>query len=66
MKLFKPYSTALVFVIAGAFAGCSTAPTKSADVVDPIRKSLEQAGLKDVSVAQDRDKGVVTLGELLA
>jgi osmotically-inducible protein OsmY len=42
-------------------AGCSTTP-KSPAVADNIRKSLEQAGLKDVSVSQDRDKGVVTLG----
>jgi hypothetical protein len=34
---------------------------KSPDVSDAIRKSLDQAGLKDVSVAQDREKGVVTL-----
>jgi len=27
-----------------------------------IRKSLDQAGFKDVVVSQDRDKGVVTLG----
>lgn len=40
--------------------GCSTAP-KSPPVADNIRKSLNQAGLKNVSVAQDRDKGVVTL-----
>jgi osmotically-inducible protein OsmY len=31
-------------------------------VSDSIRKSLDQSGLKDVSVSQDRDKGVVTLG----
>jgi osmotically-inducible protein OsmY len=31
------------------------------DVSDRIRKSLDQAGLKDVTVSQDRDKGVVTL-----
>jgi osmotically-inducible protein OsmY len=31
-------------------------------VADNIRKSLDQAGLKDISVTQDRDKGVVTLG----
>jgi len=35
---------------------------KSPDVSDSIRKSLDQAGLKDVSVSQDRDKGIVTLG----
>lgn len=30
-------------------------------MADNIRKSLDQANLKDVSVSQDRDKGVVTL-----
>jgi osmotically-inducible protein OsmY len=30
-------------------------------VAGNIRTSLEQAGLKDISVTQDRDKGVVTL-----
>jgi hyperosmotically inducible periplasmic protein len=33
---------------------------------DSIRKSLDQAGLKDVSVSQDRDKGIVTLGGQVA
>ena len=46
---------------AGALAGCS-GTAASPDVSDSIRKSLDQAGLKDVSVSQDRDKGVVTLG----
>ena len=45
----------------GTFSGCSSTPTQSADVADTIRHSLSQAGLKDVSVSQDRDKGVVTL-----
>jgi hyperosmotically inducible protein len=45
----------------GAIAGCSSTPTQSADVADTIGQSLKQAGLKDVSVSQDRDKGVVTL-----
>lgn len=45
----------------GTLLGCSNAPTKSPDVTDDIRRSLDQAGLKDVSVSQDRDKGVVTL-----
>jgi hyperosmotically inducible protein len=40
---------------------CSRISTKSPDVSDNIRKSLDQAGLKAVSVTQDRDKGVVTL-----
>ncbi len=42
--------------------GCSGPSPKSPDVSDAIHKSLDQAGFKDVSVDQDRDKGVVTLG----
>ena len=45
----------------GFLAGCSNTP-KSPEVTDNIRKSLDQSGLHDVSVKQDRDKGVVTLG----
>ena len=41
-------------------AGCSNT-NKSPDVTDNIRKSLDQAGYKDVRVSEDRDKGVVTL-----
>src|ERR1700759_1356024 len=51
----------LVFV-----AGCDNTPPKSPDVQDSIKKSLDQAGYKDVSVSQDRDKGVVTLGGTVA
>jgi hyperosmotically inducible periplasmic protein len=55
-------SGALLIVLAfGTLSGCSNTPTKSADVADTIRKSLEQAGLKDVSVSQNQDKGVLTL-----
>jgi osmotically-inducible protein OsmY len=42
-------------------SGCSTSPTKSPDVTDRVRKDLDLANFKDVSVSQDRDKGVVTL-----
>lgn len=45
----------------GTLSGCSSAPTKSPDVAAAIQQSIDQAGLKDVSVSQDRDKGVVTL-----
>lgn len=41
--------------------GCGNQRTKAPDVADNIQKSLDQAGLKDVSVKQDRDKGVVKL-----
>jgi hyperosmotically inducible protein len=46
----------------GVLAGCNQATAKSPDVSDGIRKSLTQMGLKYVTVSQDRDKGVVTLG----
>ena len=52
----------LVLMIVGVLIGCEKTATPSPDVSDSIRKSLDQAGLKDVSVSQDRDKGVVTLG----
>ena len=51
---------------AGTLAGCSGTATKSADISDSLRKSLDQAGLKDVTVSQDRDKGIVTLGGQVA
>jgi osmotically-inducible protein OsmY len=49
--------TFLTLLIVGTLLGCSSTP-QSPDVTDGIRKSLDQAGLKDVSVRQDRDKGV--------
>jgi hyperosmotically inducible periplasmic protein len=45
---------------AGLLAGCSNRP-EAPPVADNIRTSLKQAGIKDVSVSQDRNKGVVTL-----
>ncbi len=45
-----------------SFLGACSSVQKSPAVASGIRKSLDQAGLKDVSVSQDRDKGVVTLG----
>jgi len=61
MKTAKLLLTFLTLVIVATLLGCSNTP-QSPDVTDGIRKSLDQAGLKDVSVSQDRDKGVVTLG----
>lgn len=60
--MFKQSLSWTAIVLVGILAGCSASPTKSADVSDSIRKSLDQAGFKDVSLNQDRDKGVVTLG----
>jgi hyperosmotically inducible periplasmic protein len=61
MKTGRLLVTLLTLLIVGTLLGCSST-TKSPDVSDSIRKSLDQAGLKDVSISQDRDKGVVTLG----
>jgi hyperosmotically inducible protein len=59
--MLRSYLTVFAFVAAGALVGCSSTP-KSPAVSDNIRKSLDAANLKDVSVSQDREKGVVTLG----
>jgi hyperosmotically inducible protein len=62
MKILKPYLALLAVTCAGVLAGCSSSTPKAADVSDSIRHALDQAGLKEVSETQDRDKGVVTLG----
>lgn len=57
MKTLKAFHLVALGIL--TFAGCSS--TKSPDVENRIQKSLSDAGLKDVSTSQDRDKGVVTL-----
>jgi len=66
MKTHRLSITLLALLAVGSLAGCSGTATKSSDVSDSIRKSLDQAGFKDVSVSQDRDKGIVTLGGQVA
>jgi hyperosmotically inducible periplasmic protein len=61
MGKVRLYVAILALLGAGTLAGCS-GTSASPDVSDSIRKSLDQAGFKDVSVSQDRDKGIVTLG----
>ena len=61
MRTFPVCLASLALLFVGILVGCSQTPPKSPDVSDAIRKSLDQAGFKDVSVAQDREKGVVTL-----
>jgi osmotically-inducible protein OsmY len=56
----KPIVLSLTISIVTFFVGCSTEP-KSPPVADNIRKSLDQPAFKNVSVSQDREKGVVTL-----
>jgi hyperosmotically inducible periplasmic protein len=61
MRKLTNWPVALAMLAGAILAGCSQT-MKSPDVSDNIRKSLDNAGLKKVSVSQDRDKGVVTLG----
>jgi len=61
MRTFPVCLASLALLAVGVLVGCSQTPPKSPDVSEAIRKSLDQAGFKDVSVAQDREKGVVTL-----
>ena len=61
MKKLRLSVAMLTLVAVGAMAGCS-GTAASPDVSESIRKSLDRAGFKDVSVSQDREKGIVTLG----
>ena len=61
MKTPTSWPMLLAMVAGGILAGCSHTG-RSPDISDNIRRALDQAGLKTVSIAQDREKGVVTLG----
>ena len=62
MKTLELSVSVLALLSVAILSGCSGTPAKSPDVSDSIRTSLDQAGLKHVSISQDRGKGVVTLG----
>ena len=66
MKTTKLLVILLTLFAFGTVIGCSRFSEKSPDVSNSIRKALDQAGLKNVSVSQDRDKGIVTLGGQVA
>jgi len=66
MSTLKSFAITLTLLALAGMLGCNDDAAKSPDVSDNIRKSLDQAGLKDVSVSQDRDKGIVTLGGRVA
>jgi len=61
MKTFANWPVCLTLVGVGILTACSHA-VKPPDVAGNIRIALDQAGFKKVSITQDRDKGVVTLG----
>jgi osmotically-inducible protein OsmY len=62
MKTLGTLLSTLSLLAMSVLAGCSTAASKSPDVSDSVRRSLDQSGFKDVTVSDDREKGVVTLG----
>lgn len=61
MRVLKLTAAIVALAFVRSLSACSDAQTKSPEVTASIRQSLDQAGLKDVSVSQDREKGVVTL-----
>lgn len=61
MKALKPWFIVLVLTVIASFVVCSNRSKLSPDVSADLRTSLDRAGLKAVSVSQDREKGVVTL-----
>jgi len=61
MKMLRLSVTMVTLFVAGILAGCS-GTSASPDVSSSIRKSLDEAGFKSVTVSQDREKGIVTLG----
>ena len=61
MKTLTHWPALLTVAAAVVLAGCSQT-VKAPDVANSVRTALDQAGLKKVSIDQDRNKGVVTLG----
>ena len=61
MRTFANWPAFLALVAVGILAGCSQT-VNPPGVAGNIRRALDQAGLKDVSLVQDREKGVLTLG----
>ncbi len=60
MTLSKTVGASFLALILAATFACNT-KDKAPDVTSNVRQGLSQAGLNDVSVSEDRDKGVVTL-----
>ncbi len=59
MKPGKFISVGMIALVMTVTMACNQ--QKAPDVTDDVRRVLDQAGLNDVKVSQDRDKGVVTL-----
>src|SRR5438445_8803132 len=66
MISLKTISAVLVTLAIAATLACSDRTAQAPDVTSDSRNALNQAGLNDVSVSQDRDKNVVTLSGKVA
>jgi len=66
MKTTKLLVIVLTLPAIGTMFGCSKFSAKAPTASDSIRRALDQAGLKDITVSEDRDKGIVTLGGQVA
>ena len=62
MQTLKPCLILLAVLALGIWSGCSANTTPAPDITPNLRRALDQAGLPDVSVSQDRENHVVTLG----
>jgi osmotically-inducible protein OsmY len=59
MRFLKLSPLGAAVALAVVLAGCSTSP---ANVTGSVRRALDEAGLKDVSVVEDQRHRMVTLG----
>jgi len=66
MKTLRLSVALLTLLAVGILAGCSGTAQQAPDVSNSIRTALDQVGLKEVSISQDRDKAIVTLGGQVA
>jgi osmotically-inducible protein OsmY len=48
-----------------AMLGCSSQRANTPSYKDAVKQSLDNGGFKDVTVSEDRDKGVITLGGMV-
>jgi hypothetical protein len=56
MRVLKLTAAIVALAAIGSLYACSDAPSKSPDVSASVRRSLDQAGLHDVKVSQDRER----------
>ena len=52
----------MFFLLAPLFLTLACSHRDNVSYKDDVRKSLEQADLKDVTVSEDQDKNTITLG----